>query len=82
MELNIHRAYNNDVFPAYEQEMVCDCCGSRLIAAASTLHYYNPGITFATSKEEINEETEKYWTESIPVGDEFLVIKHRKVLED
>ena len=64
---------------------VCGCCGSRLLVSseqASRIAYlavYNNGITITTSDTSIREESDEFWTESIPIGDEFLVIKHRVV---
>ena len=64
---------------------VCGCCGAKLLVSpeqATRIAYlaaYNNGITVTTSDTSINEESDEFWTESIPIGDEFLVIKHRVV---
>lgn len=62
----------------YNNESICQCCGSRWWDHTPGI-YHNKGIVVWPSKEKIEENNDEYWTHSIPVGDAFLVVRHRKV---
>jgi len=55
----------------------CECCGAR----ADDGGYHNIGINIFPSHVPITEENSDFWVESVRIGDEWLCIKHRKVLD-
>jgi hypothetical protein len=55
---------------------VCSCCGADYQPNFDSI--YNKGLTFVLANTPNVEETEDYWTESVPVGTQFLNIRHRK----
>jgi hypothetical protein len=59
---------------------VCQCCGSSFSKEERDPVAFNGlvGINVFPSPTPITTETDEYWTESIPIGDEFLVVRHRK----
>ena len=75
--------------PLYQGNgQICGCCGSNVVATRPEDRIFithnvsqlrNDGISIWPSKTAVTEETDEYWCESIPVGDEFLVVKHRKL---
>lgn len=64
--------------PAVYEQTVCQCCGSQLTPNCFRASI-NPGITIIIGDVAMEKETYEYWINSIPIGNEFLVIKHRKL---
>jgi hypothetical protein len=61
-------------------ETICSCCGSRGYSSdRSKYPATNHGIVTYPSATEVKTDTDNYWEESIPIDNEFLVIRHRKV---
>ena len=61
-------------------ETICSCCGSRGYAVSYEKYPdFNCGIVTYPSATEVTTDTDTYWEESIPIDNEFLVIRHRKV---
>jgi hypothetical protein len=63
----------------YNNENISQCCGSRWFKHKPAV-YHNEGIVVWPSKEKVEKDDEECWTHSIPVGEEFLVVRHRKVV--
>jgi len=63
---------------------ITGCCGSHFSYkdVPDGLSYSLMGINVFPSPVPIVDETDEYWTESIPVGNEFLVVRHRKAQEE
>lgn len=85
-QFNCELTYTNPVY--HGNGTICGCCGSnvvtsnpddRLLRDFNVSALRNDGISIWPSKTAVTEETDEYWCESIPVGNEFLVVKHRKV---
>lgn len=75
--MKFYNRYNN-LNDRFAGDSISHCCGSKWFGYDPGV-YKNKGIVVWPSKEKVEENNDECWTHSIPVGNEFLVVRHRKV---